>query len=243
MPLAIALPASCRSSREFCVSNDASATVDAGAREARRVFERGAERVERRDVRQRLDDDGDLRLRELLGDHPRLRTRPSSTSRTLNSSARRIAASRSLARLAWIASGICPFSTGCSASRSRRAARVVAALLRVEGDAIDAVVLRVLQHLAQPQDRGRARSARHARARFAEQRHHRRRRARHARRHLRAAEVHHRALPREHVAGAAGRDQRARDAFDARDRECTVELPLNASTTLNAALTRASVVV
>ena len=45
---------------------------------------------------------------------------PTRTSFSLNSSARRIAASRSLARLAWTASGISPRMTGRSASRSSR---------------------------------------------------------------------------------------------------------------------------
>ena len=69
----MALPASCRRLRALWVSNDDSSSVTP-AFCSRAAFSRDRpEGVERRDVRQRLHDDGDFPARKFVGDHPSFR--------------------------------------------------------------------------------------------------------------------------------------------------------------------------
>ena len=165
MPLAIALPASCRSRREFCVSNEASTTVTP-ALDSRAAFSSVAPSDSNVGMLvSGLMTTGTFAAASCAGDHPAFRRADQDEPHLelVGEPHRR----EQIARAVGLdGERHLPLQHRLQRLEVEAAARVVAALRGVERDPVDGVVLRVLQDLAQAQDGGRSRSAGHAGARL-----------------------------------------------------------------------------
>ncbi len=198
---------------------------DSRPRQASRVLERRAERVEARDVGERLDHHRHLSRRQLGSHAPALdRAHQDQLQVELVGEPHR---REQIAR----AVGADRERHLAADDRTQRfeiepAARVRTALRAQPRRPVAVEVDRILQRLAQSQDRRRPRPAFRCRARLAKRREHRHRRLDDSGRHLRAGQIEHRTLADQDVARHGREHDGAGDPFDPRhrdDRRLTIE--------------------